>query len=275
MSGGTETRKQLLPTMTPEDTGYILPDYDFAANLPMPDTVGVRRGDNLSDVLSAAKGVLYYTDTIGFGGPSSSLTQGMPFRKLGINFFTKTGMTCSNGADMWTYFEGIPKGDALGETLQVAMNNMGYPQLQGLAPGIIEDAKAALNPRPIVQAAFGNPYPVCELVKRQVGDDQGRLVQPDIRDNKTGKVIVGERWISDKDVIYENGVPMQQRWVQKVDKKGNPIFISKEEYDAAPKTHNPDGTLKKVAGFEDAGKTGLIVAIVLLCGAFAFKYGRK
>jgi hypothetical protein len=164
---------------------------------------------------------------------------------------------------MWTYFEGIPKGDALGKTLQTAMSRMGYPQLQGLAPGIIEDTKAALNPRPIVQAAFGNPYPVCEQVTRQVGDDQGNLSDAD-----------GTKWIQGS-VIYENGVPKQTRWVQKVDRKGNPVFITQEEYDATPKTHNPDGTLKKVAGFEDAGKTSLVVAIVLLCGAFALTYGRK
>ena len=273
MSGGTETRKQILPTAKPEDTGYILPDYDFAANLPMPDSVGVRRGDSLGDVLSAAKGVMYYTDTIGFGGPSSSLTRGMPFRKLGINFFTKTGMTCSNGADMWSYFEGIPTGNALGSTLTTAMAKMGYPKLQGLAPGIIEDTKAALNPRPIVQAAFGNPYPVCEQVTLQVGDDIGQLSQPSSTDSN-GRVIPGQQWIYG-DVIHKNGVPMQTRWVQKIDPKGNPVFISKEEFDATPKTYAPDGSKKTIAGFEDAGKASLVVAVVLLCGAFAFNYGRK
>ncbi len=274
-SGGTEKRASILPTMSPEDTGYILPDYDFAANMPMPNTVGVERDDTLGSVVSAAKGVMYYADMIGFGGPSSGFTQGMPFRKLGINFFTKTGMTCSNGADMWTYFEGIPKGDALGKTLQVAMNNMGYPQLQGLAPGIIEDTKAALNPRPIIQAAFGSPYAVCELVTKQVGDDQGNLAQPEIKDKKTGEVIPSVTWIRSQDVQYRNGVPTQTRWVQKLDAKGNPVFITQAEFDKTPKTHNPDGTPKKVSGFEDAGKASLVVAVVLLCGAFAFTYSRK
>lgn len=264
MSGGTETRKQILPTKAPEDTGFILPDYDFAANMPTPKSIGVERDDTLGSVVNAAKGVMYYADMIGFGQSSSPFTRGMPFRKLGINFFTKTGMTCSNGADMWSYFEGIPKGDALGKTLQNALEEMEYPQLQGLAPGIIEDTKAALNPRPILQAAFGNPYPVCELVTMQVGDDQGNVSDP--KD--------GTQWIYG-DVVNNNGVKVQTRWVQKVDRKGKPVFITQAEYDASTKTHNPDGTPKSTAGFEDAGKASLVVAIVLLCGAFALTYGRK
>jgi hypothetical protein len=263
-SGGTETRTSLLPTKEPEDTGFILPDYDFAANMPTPKSIGVKRDDTLGSVVNAAKGVMYYADMIGFGNPSGPFTRGMPFRKLGINFFTKTGMTCSNGADMWTYFEGIPTGDALGVTLQNALKEMEYPELQGLAPGIIEDTKAALNPRPILQAAFGNPYPVCELVTKQVGDDQGNISDP--KD--------GTQWIYG-DVVRNNGVPMQTRWVQKLDRKGKPVFITQAEYDASPKTHNPDGSPKKTAGFEDAGKASLVVAIVLLCGAFALTYGRK
>jgi hypothetical protein len=285
-SGGTEKRESILPTMAPEDTGYILPSYDFAANMPMPDTIGVVRDNTLGSVVSAAKGVMYYADMIGFGNPSSDFTRGMPFRKLGINFFTKTGLKCSNGADMWTYFEGIPKGDALGKTLQVAMNNMKYPQLQGLAPGIIEDTKAALNPRPIIQAAFGNPYAVCELVTKQVGDDIGNLVEPPIlekiRDkdgNFTGetrkvKGAGGQKWIYGE-VDYINGVPTQTRWVQKVDEEGNPVFITQKQFDDTPKTYNPDGTPINVSGFEDAGKASLVVAVVLLCGAFAFTYSRK
>ncbi len=275
-SGGTEKRESILPTMSPEDTGYMLPNYDFAANMPMPNTVGVERDDTLGSVVSAAKGVMYYADMIGFGNSSSAFTRGMPFRKLGINFFTKTGMTCSNGADMWTYFEGIPKGDALGKTLEIAMENMKYPKLQGLAPGIIEDTKAALNPRPILQAAFGNPYAVCEQVTKQVGDDIGNIIEPALK-NANGDPIPGtggERWVYG-DVNYINGVPTQTRWVQKLDAKGNPIFITQKQFDTTPKTHNPDGTLKKVSGFEDAGKASLVVAVVLLCGAFAFTYSRK
>jgi hypothetical protein len=178
----------------------------------------------------------------------------MPFDKMGINFFTKTGMQCSNGADMWTYFEGIPTGEALGSSLKRAMDEMGYPALQGLAPGIIEDAQSALNPRNIFQAAFGNVYPECEQVTKPVGDSRGLIKDPNN----------GEEWVKGK-VDYVNGRPMQTRWVQKRKPNGSLVYLPRDQWESAPKTHNPDGTPKQVSGFMDTGRTSLLVAIVLGC----------
>ena len=260
---GQETREQILPTSSQDAAAFQQPTYDFAGQLKMPNQVGVRRGGGLGDVVDAAKGMLYYTDMIGFGQASSDFTSGLPFQRLGINYFMPSGLKCSNGANMWTYFEGIPKGDALGQTIQRAIKGMGYPEMRGLAPGIIEDSKAALNPTPILQAAFGNVYPVCEKRELPVGDDLGRIRDPNIDASDP----VGE-WVKG-DVQIVNGRPHQTRWVQKTDAKGNPVFLTQQQFNTTPKTINPDGTQKAIEGFEDEGrKTSLLLAILFLSAAF-------
>ena len=255
-SGGTEKRGQILPSTDPQDTGFILPNYDFASNLVTPKGAGVKEGGSFGDVYSAAQGVAYYLDTIGFGASSSFLTRGKPFKKMGINFFMKSGLTCTNGADMWTYFEGIPNGSALGKNVQNAMRELNWPQLQGLAPGIIEDAKDALDIRPVINAAFGSVYPVCEQQSLPVGDDWGQVQDP-----KSGDI-----WVKGP-IEMKNGRPYQTRWVQKVE-GGKPIFVTRGEFEAAPKTQNPDGT-PKGEGFEDGKKASLVLAITLVCLAVA------
>lgn len=279
MSGGTETRTQILPSKAPEDTGFTLPDYDFAGNLRTPASVGVRNVEDagIGDIVNSAKGIIYYTDVIGFGESSSSLTRGMPFEKMGINFFMKSGMNCSNGADMWTYFQGIPEGNALGDTLKVAMDEMGMPPMRGLAPGIIEDAKAALNPTPLLRATFGDVYPECEQRELPVGDDRGYIQDPNCvkqckkrNERKSDKDCEKdcEPWIKGP-VTYKNGRPHQTKWVQR-EKNGKLVYLSKEQFDQTPKLYNPDGTPKSSVGFEDVGRVTLLTAIVLGCLTLAF-----
>jgi hypothetical protein len=269
-SSGTEKRDQVLPNVPIENTGFILPEYDFAGNIFAPDVVGVKSGGSLGDVINAGKGIAYYSDVIGFG-QGHGMTSGMPFVKLGINFFMKTGLTCSNGADMYTYFEGIPKGDALGKSLQFTMARMGLPPLRGIAPGIIEDTKAAMNIKPVLQSAFGNVYPVCKKVTLPVGNDIGFTTDP----------VNGDVWIKDKIDTYINGRPCQIRWVQETDRKGEPVYISKDAWESTPKTQNADGSTKQISttlkeGFySEPGKLTLLVAIVLCCGAIAFTYRKK
>lgn len=257
MSGGTEKREQILPSTEAEDTGFILPKYDFTANIKRPRQIGVESGNSLGSVAKAASGVIYYTDVIGFGESSNFMTRGMEFQPLGINFFMKTGLQCSNGADMWTYFEGIPRGDALGKSVTLAMNEMGLPKLKGLGPGIVEDAKSALNIKPVLNAAFGSVYPVCEQKTLPVGDARGNLV-----DRQTGDV-----WVKGS-VQYKGGLPHQTRWVQKVE-NGKPVFLDRGEFDAAPKIYNPDGTAKIKEGFQDIRKENVLLAVVFCSLAFA------
>lgn len=248
--GGTETRKSILPNLGDlGQSGFLAPEYDFSANVPTPKQIGVGRGDSLGSVINAVKGVAYYTDVIGFGESANPLTRGMDFAPLGINYFMPTGLNCTNGQKMYMYVEGIPKGDALGKTVQGAMAEMGLPGLRGLAPGMLEDVQHALNPKPILQAAFGNPYPVCEKVTLPVGDARGQ-----VRDPKTGDV-----WISDA-VDRSSGRPMQTRWIQKVDKKGKPIYVSQEEADKTPKIKE---------GFQNSSQLqALLVAGVLFAAAY-------
>lgn len=230
MSLGAENRTSILPTASPS-SDFLGPSYDYADELPMPNEVGVRAGGNLSDVTDAVKGVAYYADMIGYGEASNFMTRSMgnkPF-PMGINYFVKTGSKCSNGADMWVYVNGIPKGDALGERAQTAMRQAGLPSLRGLAPGILEDAQAALNPAPIVDAVFGSGYVKCKSVKLPVGDAQGRIKGRD-----------GKEWIRalyPGDIQYDGSTPTQTRWV--MDRQ-----VRQEEFDAEEKVFCPDGSKK-------------------------------
>lgn len=225
----------MLPTTQIKDEpGFFGPDYDFADQLKTPKNVGVERNDTLGSVIDAVKGAAYYIDQIGFGEPSNAFTRSLPSdrqpRPMGINYFIRTGIRCSNGADMWYYVEGIPTGGAFGEKIKVALAESRLPALRGLAPGILEDAQNALDPRPVMNAVLGSGYPKCRLVELPVGDPNGKIGNP-------GE----EPWIKGP-ISTSYGYPTQKRWVQEVDRKGNPLYMTKEQYDKDPKTLCPDGS---------------------------------
>jgi hypothetical protein len=224
----------ILPTGTITDQpGYFGPDYDFAGAIPLPGQIGVRRDDSLGSVIDAVKGAAYYVDVIGFGAKSSSLSPNRPIAPLGVNYFLRTGLQCSNGADMWYYVNGIPDGTALGTRVRDALASSGLPPLRGLAPGILEDAKDALNPKPVLNALLGSGYPKCKKVTLPVGDSFKQIR------SGTNQLIFGP-------VQYDkSGWPTQTYWIQDVDTKGNPIFLTQNEWNADIKEFCPDGTAKK------------------------------
>jgi hypothetical protein len=253
---GSEERTSILPSMIPSELGFFGSPYNPANAMKTPPQLGIKVGDSIGDVAQAVKGVGFYTDQIGFGAPSTGLTQGMPLQPLGVNYFLNTGAICSNGAQMWEYIQGIPDGSALGENVKRVMAEMGLPPLKGLAPGMIEDMERALNPSPLIQSVFGTGYPQCREVSFPVGDAYGR-----IRDEDTG-----EAWISDPATAFQqSGTYLQKRWVQDVDKKGNPIQLSRDEWVATGKTRQPDGTLKKKEGFSTMTSPYVIFALGALC----------
>lgn len=251
---GSESRQSILPTAS---VGAFGSSYSPADAMMSPAQLGVRVGNSMGDVVNAVKGVGFYIDQIGFGAPSTSLTNGMPLKPLGVNYFIKTGATCSNGAEMWHYMEGIPKGDALGKGVQKAMEDMGMPPLQGLAPGMIEDAKSALNPAPLMNAMFGSGYPQCKQVTRHVGDAYNRIQDP----------TTGDYWITDPDKVSFNGSQYTQtHWVQDTYANGSPINMDREQWEQTEKTYNPDGTPKSVSGFADyISKPKHMIVIGVLC----------
>ena len=268
MSGGTENRTEIMPTTSPEDTGFMQPNYDFGANVRTPKSIGVTVGGTISDVIHAAGGVSYYTDLIGFGQSTNGLTSGMDIKPLGINFFTKTGMTCDNGAAMWQYFQGVPTGNSLGKHVAGAISEMGFPAMRGLAPGMIEDVESALDPRPILQATFGSVHPKCVQTTLPVGDTRGYTKDP----------ITGDVWVQG-DVQYRGGVPVQTHWIQAVDSGGNPIYLSADDYNNTPKTVGRDGTALPPPpsiqeGFEGGQKMSLLLAVLFLCTAAAISLPR-
>lgn len=256
---GNETRSSMLPSSQPSGIGFLGSSYSPVDSMKTPPQLGIKVGDSMDDVINAVKGVAFYTDTIGFGESSSGLTAGMPLAPLGINYFLNTGQKCSNGATMYSYFEGIPRGDALGTKIQGVMQQMGMPGLRGLAPGMIEDAKAALNPAPMLNALLGSGYPQCRQVTKQVGDMYGKIRDPD----------TGEPWIESPETAFsgDKGLMYQTRWVQDTDARGNPINLTKEQWVKQPKSFNPDGTpIKRKEGFDDfLNRPATIATVGILC----------
>jgi hypothetical protein len=215
------------------------PDYSVADSLPLPSEIGVRNGNTVQSVVDSAKGMAFYIDTIGFGASTTSLTGGFGDKliPLGMNTYFDSGEICSNGAKMWHYFTGIPQGDALGKSIGKRMADAGLP-LKGLAPGMLEDAKEALNPVPLVNAVFGTSYPVCTRQTNPVGDQSGRVKNPS----------TGNWYVANPETVTcsdggsfnrttgrcSSGKPQQTRWVQS-------SRVEKAGYDATKKDYCPDG----------------------------------
>jgi hypothetical protein len=254
---GSETRNSILTSESPSGIGMFGSSYSPADAMKTPADLNIHVGNSMDDVINAVKGVGFYTDQIGFGASSTGLTKGMPLEPLGVNYFIKTGMKCSNGADMWHYMKGITEGNALGPKVQKVMAEMGLPPLQGLAPGMIEDAENALNPQPLMDALFGSGYPQCKQTTMHVGDAYGRIKDPD----------TGEVWISmPKTAVKRDDKYYQTAWVQDTDTKGNPITLTKDKWMAEKKTFKADGTPIKAQGFRDfMVHPGTIITIGVLC----------
>lgn len=268
---GNEKRTTMLPVVNSSSSQMAPPEYSFADEMPFPDQVGVRRGNRLSDVASAIQGVAFYADQIGFGAPSSKITRDMQLKPfpMGVNYFTKTNTKCSNGADMWVYINGIPEGNIFGNRVKQAMARLGVPSLRGLAPGIMEDTRDALNPLPILNSVFGSGYVQCKEVELPVGDHFGRLK------NSEGKEMITDSYRGD--IKMKGNRPYQKRFV--FDK-----WLTKEDFDEQIKNaaYCPDGSLienhqgencsmplTKLEGFQDIHSMdiGLPVALLLALGA--------
>ena len=237
------------------DTGGLLgPKYSFADELSTPSELGIGRDGSFSGIMRAVAGVNYYVDAIGFGEATGlAKMSGMDQVPLGIQYFMKTGATCSNGADMYEYVSTIPKGlqGRVGEEVQKTMG----VQFRGLAPGIVGDAASALNPLPLFQSVIGSGYAQCKKVTLPVGDLKGQVRSGFDPSNV---------WVTDPYKVV-NGAPSQTRWV--MDK-----YITQEEYDATPKTEKP-GVLPNTEGFSgDSGNkiaAGVLFAALFL-GAVAW-----
>jgi hypothetical protein len=212
-----------------DDYGFFGPEYSYADNIPLPGQIGVRQEPSFGAILDAVGGINYYVDTIAFGGPTFFDKQNPT--PMGVRYYLNTEMRCSNGATMSEYFDGVTKGDLLGTHVADALASSGLPGLKGLAPGMLENARDALDPRPIFAAATGTGYPVCQKVVCPVGDSSGR----------TANLETGQQYLVDA-VQYNGPVPTQTRWVQAYDNNGFPINITKDEFGATPKCYNADGT---------------------------------
>jgi len=193
-----------IPTTIYGPEGALGPNFSFADEVPTPDQIGVHAGGDFDAIQGALAGVSYYVDTIGFGSKSAvSNTLGAPNQNpIGLRYFMKTGIKCSNGEDMYDYVNSIPQGDALGPKIGNAIQNTLGVGLKGLGPGMVEDAKNALNPTPILKAVVGNAFPRCKKVRLPVGNQNGQL-----------KSDSGEIWVNPAGTEYDGSQPMQTRWI--------------------------------------------------------------
>jgi hypothetical protein len=196
------------------------PQYSYADELKTPREIGVNRDGSPEAIGRAMAGVNFFVDAIGFGHSTGlARNRGMQQSPLGLRYFIATGATCSNGASMYEYVNTIPSG-LPGRVSNEVQQTLGVP-LQGMAPGIIEDATRALNPEPLFRAVTGSGYPACKKVTLPVGDAEGRVASR----------VDGTQWINES-VEMRDGRPHQTRWVYDRD-------LSAEEYNATPKTEAP------------------------------------
>jgi hypothetical protein len=212
--------------------GYFGPDFSFVENIPLPGSLGVRNDGSIGAIVDSISAVNTYADVIAFGQPT--LFDKSSIQPMGIRYFLNTGLMCSNGATMSQYFDGVTKGNLLGQSVENALTSAGLPGMRGLAPGMLENARDALDPRPIFAAVTATGFPVCQQVICPVGDINGAL--SNANDSGSGPYII------DPTQPGPGGLPGQVRWVQAYDSTGSPINITKAEFTATPKCYNADGS---------------------------------
>jgi hypothetical protein len=219
-----------------DDYGFFGPSYSFADNIPLPGDLGVRQEPSIGAIIDSVAGINHYIDRIAFGG--RTFFDKVDQQPMGIRYFLDTGMRCSNGATMSEYFDGVTKGDILGTHVAQGLASAGLPGLKGLAPGMLENARDALDPRPIFAAVTATGYPVCQQVTCPVGDTNGNIANPT---DPSNPYILGQ-------VEFVDGLPHQRRWVQAYDSTDSAINITKDEFAATPKCYNADGTYMSPVG---------------------------
>lgn len=217
------------PNINTIGPGVLGPDFSYADQIPFPNQIGVNSGNTLDSVYGALGGVAYYSDAIGFGAPSTSYDKNLGLKPIGVQVWMKAGMKCSNGAAMWTYVNGIPVGNSMGEGVQKGLAGAGMPPLRGLAPGILEDVQSALDPTPIMQSVFGTGFPVCKKVEQTVGDQEGRISKVDAK----GKTVYYVE--NPETVVSRGGKSYQARWTLD-------HYVTQAEWDAETKEFCLDGS---------------------------------
>ena len=256
---GTESRTSILPVKPASGPGFLGPSYNPADEMLPPASIGVHRDGSIDGIIGAVKGVIYYGDMIGFGAPSSAFTENMPgLKPLGVNYFINSGLQCSNGATMWEYVQTIPTGGALGEKIKAALRGVGLPGLRGMAPGIMEDAEAALNPAPVINAVVGSGYPQCRLVRMPVGDADGKIqnIDGNLLVDPTGLLVDSkgkyyqEQWIQDRTVppVRRPGESVTEQFL-----RGDQIQLPYDTWSSAPKLFKDNGCIDLSANNIPAG----------------------
>jgi hypothetical protein len=104
-------------------------------------------------------------------------------------------------------------------------------------------------------------------VTKEVGDLYGRT-KPDVQ--KPGRP---STWIEGP--LDPGYPPRQTKWIQKLDKDDYPVWLSEADFNARPKTHAFDGTLKPgvkegFIGYDSSTPNKLAAFALLLALAASF-----
>jgi len=250
----------LLTNYLPDTSKFIGPVYDYSGELKSPPELDIKMVGG--DFMTAAKGVDYYAGALGYGQSVglSKRDKNMKQFPMGLNFFLKTGGKCSNGQDMYEYVSTMPKGipGELGDKLAKEMKGIRF---EGLAPGIVNDAAAALNPAPFFSAVTGSGFARCEQLTKPVGDYDGNLrsKNPNVKrpwiDTNEEKITMqkGKR----KGIFRKREeIPHATHWVFKE-------WISADDYKKDMNIYrkkNPG--IKVTEDFQDGGSNGIGTAPV-------------
>jgi hypothetical protein len=84
------------------------------------------------------------------------LTKDLPIKPSGKNEFIRSGQTCSNGADMYVYIQGVP-------------TTKGGLPMNGLVPGFLLDSYQAFNVNALIDTMTNNAYPECKQAELPIG----------------------------------------------------------------------------------------------------------
>jgi len=232
----------------PNLSDVLGPTYDYSREIKTPGEIGIQFGNgSWNGINNAAAGIDYYGSVIGYG--ESSGMAAADFRQpkmtqhpLGLRYFTKTGVSCSNGADMYEYVNTIPGGlpGRLGKEIE---DTLGV-HLRGLAPGMFEDAAKALNPMPMFNAVMNTGYARCRKVALPVGDIEGNIVSSG-SNNKTWWIDPSKETIT----TGPDGKPQVAHWIFD-------SWVTAEEYNTDTKVYpKKDANNNIIESFQSALST--------------------
>lgn len=140
--------------ITPNNTDILGPSYDYSANIPGPNSLGVGSDGSFSQIGSNMNAVTTYIKTLITGDPP-----------LGNQYFVNTGGQCICGQDgstqnRYNYINNKSTGKDL---IPQGLNDLSFlsSDLNGIIPGIVGDIEG-LDPAYLFTSLMESGTPSCD-----------------------------------------------------------------------------------------------------------------